>query len=174
MLSKKRKPSPLSDLAEFQLAPLPDDEEFHAGQAALSDAENAMLTAEARYAAAQAPAEERAAWREVENTRAALNAASEKLAEIAGRKSLEFCRTLRPEQHRCLRALLEALEAASDAFACLAGIESRILTTGHAIRSDVLGIPLPAAIHQLGSSNDFGSQLSHFRRRLQAEGICVK
>ena len=171
MISKKRNSSPLPDPAEYQLAPLSDDEEFRGAQAALADAEKAMLTAEQRYAAAQTPAEERTAWREVENTRAGLNAASEKLDEIAGRKSLELCRALRPEEHGYLRALLEALEAAAGAVACLHALQARIAIGGYQLRSDALGMALPAAAYQLGDSRDFGSPLGQFRRRLKGEGV---
>jgi hypothetical protein len=172
MLSRKKQGSnPLPDPAEFQISPLADDPEFRAAQAAVGDAEKAMFAAEQRHVAAQAPADERTAWRDVKNARAVLAAAGDRLAELASAKSFKACKALRPHQEQYLRELLDALDAAADAFGCLAGLQARIVTAGYELRSDVLGLALPPAIYQLGSSDDFGSQLAQFRRWLKSDGI---
>jgi hypothetical protein len=172
MLSTKRRNStPLPDPSEFELARLSDDADFQRAQMELAATEQTLLEAEKRHAAVQTPTEDRAAFREVERLRTGLTTASEKLREVADRKSLETCRRFRPQQGHYLRALLDSLEAASDAFGCLAALQARIAAAGYAIRSDVLGVSLPPAVYQLGSPGDFDSPLARFRRWLQAEGV---
>jgi hypothetical protein len=78
---------------------------------------------------------------------------------------------LRPEQHERLRSLFDALEAAGRAAGDLAGIEARITRAGYDCRSDVLGVPLPTAIFALGSTADYGSELSRFKCALKYRGI---
>jgi hypothetical protein len=82
--------------SEFRLVPLAADVEYQAAQATVADAEKAILTAEQRYRAAQVPAQERAAWREVEDARKALAKAGERLDEIKSRKSAEVCTASAP------------------------------------------------------------------------------
>jgi hypothetical protein len=165
MYSKDRSDS------KFQLVPLAEDSDYQAARSAVADAEKAMLAAEQRYRAVQTPAQERSAWQEVENARKALDEASNKRDEVASRRSLEVCEAFRAEQQRHLRDLLEKLEGAAEACGCLAALESRIAASGHSVRSDILGAALPLAVFELGSRDDYGSQLARFRRELAAKGV---
>jgi hypothetical protein len=170
-MPSKRNPPSLPDPAELQLTNLADDPEFHHAQTEFAAAEQSLLEAEKRHTAAQLPAEERAAFRQVDQLRSVLGLAGDRLAEVASRKSLEVCKRFRPGQEHYLRELLNALEAAAEVFACLAGLHARIAVAGYGVRSDVLGLSLPPAVYQLGSAGDFSSQLASFRRWLQAEGV---
>jgi hypothetical protein len=153
------------------MVPLAEDDEYLAARAEVAAAGATMLAAERRFREVWVPAAERAAWKEVERARAALAGATDKVVEIKNTRSLEVCTALRAEQHEHLRSLFDALEAAGRAAGHLAGIAARIISAGYDCRSDILGIPLPTAIFALGSTADFGSELSRFRRELQSRGI---
>src|SRR6516164_9567604 len=172
MISKKRNSTSLPDPAEFELVPLSDDAEFRSAEAELAKAERAMLEAERHHSTTDdVPAKERAAWREVEQRRAALGTAGERLREVADRKSFEICKRFRAEHEQYLRELLGTLEATADVFGCLAGLQARIAAAGYVLRSDILGLALPPAVFAMGSPHDYGSQISQFRRWLESEGI---
>jgi hypothetical protein len=156
---------------EFRLVPLADDVEFQAAQAAVADADKAMQEAEQRHRTAQTPIEDGARWREIERTRAALTAAGENLDEVKSRKSAEVCTAFRAEHQRLLRDLLEKLEDVEGSFGRLTGLGARIAAAGHSVRSDILGVALPPAVFELGSRDDYGSQLARFRRELAAKGV---
>jgi hypothetical protein len=96
--------------SEFRLVPLAEDIEYQAARAAVTNDEKAMLAAEERYRLAQTPAEERMAWKAVEEARKALAKARENPDEVKGRKSAEVCTAVRAEQQGYLRELLEGLE----------------------------------------------------------------
>src|SRR5215469_8221694 len=125
--------------SEFQLVPLADDAEYRVAQAAVADAEKAMVDAEQRYGEATGPAAERA-WKEVKRTRAALGAAADRVAEVRSARSLAAYQSAKAE---C--TLVDALESVSRAVGGLAGIEARITSAGLDCGSDVIGVALPGA-----------------------------
>ena len=127
--------------SEFQLVPLADDAEYRVAQAAVADAEKAMVDAEQRYGEATGPAAERA-WKEVKRTRAAL---ADRVAEVRSARSLAACQSAKPEYDAVLRTLVDALESVSRAVGGLAGIEARITSAGLDCGSDVIGVALPGA-----------------------------